>query len=373
VVFGEEIVKIGVTGSRGFIGLNLCARLRERGVKYFEIHRDASNYQMHEILAEVDAVIHLAGVNRPNDPDEYLVGNAGFTQELCSLLAKINPVPVIFASSIQAELNNPYGRSKRLAEDVLENYGATYNVRVHSERFPNVFGKWSRPNYNSAVATFCDAIANGKPFEVHNPSVVMKLVYIDDVIDYFISYIEALAGDNELPILNPIYESTLGEIVEVLWEFRQAGSTLHLGNVGVGFRRALYSTYVSFFRPEGFAQQLTIHSDSRGDFVEMMRTPSAGQFSYFTAHPGVTRGGHYHHSKTEKFLVVSGAARFRFRNLLTGERFERDVKGGSALIVDSIPGWVHDVTNVGNDLLIVMLWANEVFDPGKPDTVSAEL
>lgn len=366
-------MKIAVTGSRGFIGLNLCARLRELNHVYFEIHRETSEQDLGEVLGKVDVVIHLAGVNRPKNSDEYFQGNAQFTEKLCSRVSDIKPVPIIFASSVQAELDNSYGLSKRLSEDVVRNYGIRSGIAVHSVRFPNIFGKWSRPNYNSAVATFCDAIANNKPFEVHDPNAQLNLMYIDDAVDYLISCVSALAENSVLPVLKPIYETTVGEVVCILSEFKQADSSLCVGEVGLGLRRALYSTYISFLQPVAFAHSVKIYSDVRGDFVEMLRTPSAGQFSYFTAHPGVTRGGHYHHTKTEKFLVISGDARFRFRNLVTNERFEKDVAGGSGTIVDSIPGWVHDVTNSGKEILIVMLWANEVFDRSRPDTFNAEL
>jgi UDP-2-acetamido-2,6-beta-L-arabino-hexul-4-ose reductase len=370
---GLEIVKIAVTGSRGFVGLNFCLRLRELNQDYFEIHRETSEQELHEILRKVNVVIHLAGVNRPKDSEEYLPGNAGFTEKICSFLAVDNPVPIVFASSTQAELDNPYGRSKFLAEESLKNYSISTGVPVHSIRFPNVFGKWSRPRYNSAVATFCDAIANDRFYEVHDASAPLKLLYLDDAVEYLTTCMMALIDKTQLPPLKPVYETTVGEVVHVLREFKEAGSTLCVGDVGTGLRRALYSTYISFLPTSDFLQQVKIHSDSRGDFVEMLRTPAAGQFSYFTAHPGVTRGGHYHHTKTEKFLVIGGTGKFRFRNLLTNERFEQNITGGSGVIVDSIPGWVHDVTNVGEGLLIVMLWANEVFDRSRPDTFNAEL
>lgn len=366
-------MKIAITGSRGFIGLNLCTRLNELNYTFFEIHSGTTEQDFSEVLRKVDIVIHLAGINRPKNPSEYFHGNTQFTEKICSLLSHSKPVPIIFASSTQAELDNPYGVSKRLAEDLITDYGKRSCVETHSVNFPNVFGKWSRPNYNSAVATFCDAIANEKPFEIHDPSASLNLMYIDDAIEYLISCVSALAAKSTLPALQPVYETTVGEVVRILQEFREADSALCVGNVGSGLRRALYSTYLSFLKPTAFTRQVEKYSDPRGDFVEMLRTPAAGQFSYFTAHPGVTRGGHYHHTKTEKFLVITGTGRFRFRNLLTNERFEQDIVGGSGIIVDSIPGWVHDVTNIGEELLVVMLWANEVFDRSRPDTFNAEL
>jgi UDP-2-acetamido-2,6-beta-L-arabino-hexul-4-ose reductase len=367
-------VKFAVTGSDGFIGQNLTVSLRELGHEVLGVTLDTSPRSYAEIFSQADAVVHLAGVNRPQTEAEFETGNAGFTAEVCGLLQELNKrIPIVFASSTQAELDNAYGRSKRAAEIAIEEYGARNSILTRSLRLPNVFGKWSRPNYNSAVATFCNAIANGLPYKVHDASAPLSLVYVDGVVECFIASAVALVNGTSLPELQPVYKTTVGELASILEEFKASARTLNVGNVGVGLRRALYSTYISFLPRQDFVSKLTLHSDSRGDFVELLRTPEAGQFSYFTAHPGITRGGHYHHTKTEKFLVIAGKARFRFRHLLTNERFEIDVNGGEGRVVDTIPGWVHDVTNVGSDLLLVMLWANELFDRSKPDTVAAEM
>jgi len=366
-------VKVAVTGSRGFLGSNLKVRLAELNHDILEIDKNTSLLQLENSLAMCDVVIHLAGVNRPQNNDEFVRGNFDFTKSICETLSSGSPKPLVFSSSTQASLANPYGRSKLAAEEALAEYGRRCQVGTQSVRFPNLFGKWSKPHYNSAIATFCDALANDKTFTVHDPNAPLTLMYVDDAVEYLIASAKALLSGIETSGLEPVYETTVGYVADTLREFRDSTKTLSVGNVGTGLRRALYSTYVSFLPKEKFTYQVTLHSDPRGDFVEMLRTPDAGQFSYFTAHPGVTRGGHYHHSKTEKFLVLSGTARFRFRHLLTNERFETVVEGGKGTIVDTIPGWSHDIINIGSELLVVMLWANEIFDRNRPDTISAEL
>ena len=366
-------MRIAVTGSKGFIGKNLCAKLRELRHDVLEIDRSSSHVELVDSLRKAEFVFHLAGVNRPTNVEEFGRGNVDFTETICQVLIELNPRPLVFASSTQAKLENPYGRSKRAAESIIEKYAKHADVCVLSVRFPNVFGKWSKPNYNSAVATFCDAIINNREYTVHDPRASLNLVYIDDAVEYLISLIGPMESREVLPRLGRIYSTTVGEVVEILREFGEARNTLMVGNVGGGLRRALYSTFVSFLPRDRFSYVLPIHKDSRGEFVEMLKTPSAGQFSYFTAHPGVTRGGHYHHSKTEKFLVIAGSARFRFRSLINSEKHELEVMGGSGTVVETIPGWTHDITNIGEDLLVVMLWANEIFDRSRPDTVASEI
>jgi UDP-2-acetamido-2,6-beta-L-arabino-hexul-4-ose reductase len=246
------------------------------------------------------------------------------------------------------------------------------DLRIY--RLPNVFGKWSRPNYNSAIATFCHNVARNLPLTIHDPRARLRLVYIDDVIDTWLNGLSELSSQSRVfHEIHPVYESTVGEVAEVIEGFRNARATLMPGEVGAGFMRALYATYLSFVPPEDFAYSLTRHEDQRGVFVEMLRTQSAGQFSFFTAHPGITRGGHYHHTKSEKFLVIQGTARFRFRHVVSGEESTLEVRGEQSRVVETVPGWSHDITNIGDTELIVMLWANERFDRDKPDTVAMPL
>ena len=368
-------MKILVTGADGFIGKNLRVALGEReGFQVLPITRASSDADLAEAVANADAVIHLAGVNRPQDPAEFAAGNADFTGRLCALLTSGGrPVPVAFASSIQAERDNPYGASKRRAEEHLAAYASASNAPVAIYRFANVFGKWSRPDYNSAVATFCRNIARGLPIRIDDPSSPVRLIYIDDVVTELLRFLADPGQGARFPEAGPVYTTTVGELARQIEAFREVRSTLVSERVGTGLVRALYATYVSFLPPEAFSYVVPKHGDARGVFVEMLKTPDCGQFSFFTAHPGITRGGHYHHTKTEKFLVIKGRARYRFRQLLTDETFEVESDGSEPLVVETIPGWAHDITNIGEDELVVMLWANEIFDRQKPDTFASRV
>ena len=255
----------------------------------------------------------------------------------------------------------------------VRGYGAATGSPVHVFRFPNVFGKWCQPNYNSAVATFCHNTACGLPIQVNDPAAPVTLVYVDDVVNRFVQLLDgadAAAGPDGFDSVTPQYTTTVGELARLVQSFKDSRTTLMTERVGTGLVRALYSTYMSYLPVASFAYTIPQHGDPRGVFAEMLKTPDCGQFSYFTAHPGMTRGGHYHHSKTEKFLVIKGQARFRFRHVQTGETHELQTSGDRATVVETVPGWSHDITNVGTDEMIVMLWANEVFDREKPDTVA---
>jgi len=368
-------MKVLVTGADGFIGKNLRIALTEReGFELLAITRASSDADLAEAVAAADAVIHLAGVNRPQDPAEFATGNADFTARLCALLsASGRAVPVAFASSIQAERDNPYGHSKRQAEEHLGEYGRSSGASVGLYRLANVFGKWSRPEYNSAVATFCHNIARGLPIRIDDPDAPVSLVYIDDVVAEFLRFLAQPGQGVRQAAAGPVYASTVGELARQIEAFRDVRASLVTERVGTGLVRALYATYVSFLPPEAFSYGVPKYGDARGVFVEMLKTPDCGQFSFFTAHPGITRGGHYHHTKTEKFLVIKGRARYRFRHLLSDETFEVDSHGDEPLVVETIPGWAHDITNIGDDELVVMLWANEIFDRQQPDTVASKV
>ena len=259
---------------------------------------------------------------------------------------------------------------------MLQAFTARTGAVAHLFRLPNVFGKWCRPNYNSAVATFCHNIARGLPIQINDPAAPVTLVYVDDVVERFIELMDGAdaAVDAEgFATVTPQYTTTVGELARLIETFRASRDTLVTERVGTGLVRALYSTYVSYLPPELFAYTVPMHGDARGVFVEMLKTPDCGQFSFFTAHPGITRGGHYHHTKTEKFLVIKGEARFKFRHMQTGETHELVTSGAKAEIVETVPGWTHDITNIGSDEMVVMLWANEVFDRAKPDTYACPL
>lgn len=363
-------MRVLITGANGFVAKNLQLHLAERNnVEIMRFTREQTQADLITLVEKADFVFHLAGVNRPQDPAEFQQGNSDLTHALCNALEIAGKtIPVVYSSSIQATADNPYGASKRAAEDALLAFAQRSNAPVFIYRLANVFGKWARPNYNSAVATFCHNISQGLPIQINDPSVLINLVYIDDVVESFLQVLDGTLMQAGFVDIAPQYQITVGELADQLYAFKNSRDTLVTENVGTGLVRALYSTYVSYLKPEQFSYSVPKYGDERGVFVEMLKTKDAGQFSFFTAHPGITRGGHYHHSKTEKFLVIKGKACFRFRHMVTGEFYELHTTGEQPEIVETVTGWTHDITNVGDDEMIVMLWANEVFDREKPDT-----
>jgi UDP-2-acetamido-2,6-beta-L-arabino-hexul-4-ose reductase len=363
------IVRIVITGSRGFLGANLLVRLRK--LEALDVHvvtHQQSRAELKHALSRADFVFHLAGVNRPTDEQEFTSGNAEFTRLICAALKECKrAAPIAFASSTQADLSNEYGRSKLAAERVLVNYSAETGAKVYIFRLPNVFGKWALPNYNSVVATFCHNMARGLPITIHEHQAKLRLVYIDDVVDAFVKTMHERHLD-EYCTVGPVYDVTVGELAELLQNIASGRKSPTLPSVQSGLCRALYSTYLTYLPVEEFSYALKRHSDHRGTFVEFLKSTGCGQISYFTANPGITRGGHYHHSKTEKFLVVQGIARFRFRHIVTGKRVEVISNSCESRVIDVVPGWTHDVTNIGSEELVVLVWANEIFDPHRPDT-----
>ena len=363
-------MKVLITGANGFVGRNLVAHLNERvDIEVLRFTREDSLASLQELVAQVDCIFHLAGVNRPQHSQEFQTGNADLTRTLCEAIKSCGrQIPVLYTSSSQAELDNPYGSSKRGAEDALLELQSTQGSPVHLFRLPNVFGKWARPNYNSAVATFCHNIARDLPIQINDPAARISLVYIDDVIRSFIAVMDGKVAGEPFVSVEPQYSITVGELADQVHAFRDSRTSMITEPVGTGLVRALYSTYLSYLPPERFTYEVPKYGDLRGVFVEMLKTKDSGQFSFFTAHPGITRGGHYHHSKTEKFLVIKGRACFRFRHIVTGEFYELSTTGDQPEIVETVPGWTHDITNVGDEEVIVMLWANEIFDREHPDT-----
>lgn len=363
-------MKILVTGAEGFIGRNLCLRLEEIGCKdLVKIDRTSTEDQLLSAVKTADFIYHLAGTNRPKDEREFKIGNSDLTQKLVDVLTSNNlSTPVMLSSSTQAEYDNAYGKSKAEAEIALNNYAHKSGAKIFSYRFPNVFGKWCKPNYNSFVATFCHNIASEIEISIHNPQAAVTLVYIDDVCSDLISLLEptALSGYRTV---SPEYKTTVGEVAELIYKFKESRHSLITEGVGTGFCRALYSTWLSYLSPSQFSYSVPSYGDQRGVFCEMLKTQDSGQFSFFTAHPGITRGGHYHHSKNEKFLVIQGTACFRFEHIITGEQYILDVSADKYTIVETVPGWTHDITNKGENELIVMLWANEIFSKSAPDTI----
>src|SRR5450830_215409 len=368
-------MRVLVTGARGFIGKSLMVRRSEmNGIVALPFCRGDSIQTLANLLENADCVIHLAGENRPLDARDFTTGNADLTAALCTAIKQSGrKIPLILSSSTQAALPNPYGLSKLAAEQhVTQLHSDTGNPAL-IYRLPGVFGKWCMPNYNSVVATFCHNIANDLPINISDPEKSIPLVYVDDVIAEFLHAIADFPDGIAHNVIIPSYSITLGALAQQIQAFGNCRSTLVCEPVGVGLLRALYATYVSYLPPTKFAYDLPGYSDSRGTFVEMLKTTDSGQFSFFTAHPGITRGGHYHHSKTEKFLLIKGAARFAFRHILTNETTEILTSCDSPQIVETVPGWTHDITNIGSDELIVMLWANEIFDRDRPDTVACKV
>lgn len=364
-----------VTGSNGFIAKNLIQFLSEKSdINILTYNRNSEAKDLEQAVVAADWIVHLAGVNRPLDEQEFIEGNITLTQKIADILKQVNKsTPIILSSSIQADCDNAYGQSKLGGEEVLLELNQAQGNPVYICRLANVFGKWSRPNYNSAVATFCYNVANDLPIQINDPKAVIRLVYVDDVVDTFWRMLAGSFVATQQFVIEPEYQISVGDLADTLNEFKKSRDNLITAPVGTGLIRALYSTYLSFLQPAQFDYSVPKYGDERGVFVEMLKTPNAGQFSYFTAHPGITRGGHYHHSKTEKFLVIKGNALFKFKHIVTGEYYQLETCGDEPRIVETVPGWTHDITNTGDDEMVVMLWANEIFDREKPDTYAMSL
>lgn len=407
-------MKVLVTGAKGFVGRNLCCALKniadgkDRREKYqgllpltvYEYDRDGTQEELSFYCAAADFVFNLAGINRPKDSSEFMEGNLGFGETLLALLEHHgNKCPVMLSSSVQATLegryaDSPYGESKLAGEELLFGYAERMGAQALVYRFPNLYGKWCRPRYNSAVATFCDAIANGREFQVSDPSVELELLYIDDLVT---AMLDALAGDVRrcryagtecIPADDGRYcyapgaqRATLGEIVGLLEGFRDSRRTLGVPDLADGsFSKKLWSTFLSYYEPGDFAYGLQPNVDARGSFTEFLRTPERGQVSVNVSRPGVTKGNHWHMSKWEKFLVVSGTASIKLRKVgvdQDGNPFPVDeyvVSGPDMRVVEMIPGYTHSITNLSDtEDLVTVMWANEPFDPENPDTYYEEV
>ena len=382
-------MNILITGAKGFVGRNLAETLRNvrdgkdksRGefgeINIYEYDIDTAPELLEKFCAECDFVFHLAGVNRPKEEKEFMEGNFGFTSELLDLLKKHNnKAPVLVTSSIQAALDNPYGKSKKAGEDLIFLYGRENGVKTLVYRLPNVFGKWCRPNYNSAVATFCHNIAHDLPITVNDREYMMTLVYVDDVVDELINALK----DNEnrvdefckVPIEHKI---KLGEIADLLYSFKASRETKEIPDMTEGsFSKKLYSTYLSYLEPDNFVYTLKMNCDARGSFTEILRTANAGQFSVNISKPGITKGQHWHHTKNEKFVVVSGHGLIKLRKIGTDEVINYEVNGEEITVVDMIPGYTHNIINLSEtEDLVTFMWCNECFNPDKPDTFFEEV
>ena len=382
-------MNILVTGAKGFIGKNLIATLqniREGKDKSFGISETLTVYEydvdsdassLDNYCRECDFVFHLAGVNRPKEKSEFMEGNFGFTSVLLDTLKRHgNYCPIMVSSSIQATLDNPYGRSKKAGEDLIFSYGKDVGADVYVYRFPNVFGKWCRPNYNSAIATFCHNIANGLPIQVNDPSVVMNLVYIDDVVAELIAALnnQAHIDGQGYGFVPAVHTATLGEIAELLYSFKNSREDLSIPDMAdCGLTKKLYATYLSYLPADSFCYPLKMNTDERGSFTEIIRTADRGQFSVNISKPGITKGEHWHHTKNEKFVVVSGKGLIQFRKIDSDEVIEYHVSGEKLKVVDIPTGYTHNIINEGSTDLITFMWCSECFDPERPDTYSMKV
>ena len=377
-------MNILVTGAKGFIGRNLIetlSNIRDGKDKSFGLSSDITIFEydvetdpalLDLYCKNADFVFNLAGINRPKDPEEFMKGNFGFATTLFETLKKYdNKCPVMISSSIQAALNNPYGESKKAGEDAAFAYGKETGAKVYVYRFPNVFGKWCRPNYNSAIATFCNNIAHGLPITVNDPSVMMTLVYIDDVVK---ELIDALTGkphmnDDGYCYVPVEHKISLGEIVDYLYSFKKSREDKSVPDMTKGgIVTKLYSTYLSYLPEDEFSYPLKMNVDQRGSFTEILRTADRGQFSVNISKPGITKGEHWHHSKNEKFVVVSGKGKIQFRKVGTDHVIDYVVSGDKIEVVDIPTGYTHNIINEGDTDLVTFMWCNECFDPEKPDT-----
>jgi len=372
-------MKILITGTKGFVGKNLVAELRNQGFNdLLEYDVDTNPELLDTYTKECEFVFHLAGVNRPENQEDFMTGNFGFTSQLLEALKKHeNKSPILITSSTQATLENPYGKSKKAGENLIFDYGKEVGVSVYVYRLPNVFGKWCRPNYNSAVATFCHNIANDLPIQVNDPNVKMNLVYIDDVVASFISQLRItnyeLRGENQFETVNPVHSIKLGEIVDLLYKFKESRDNLQVSDMSDAFTKKLYSTYLSYLPKDKFSYPLKMNVDERGSFTEFLKSADRGQVSVNISKPNITKGNHWHHTKNEKFLVVSGKGIIRFRKIDEDEIIEYFVSGDKLEVVDIPVGYTHNIENLGDTDMVTIMWVNEIFDKEKPDTFFLEV
>lgn len=370
-------MKLLITGSKGFIGKNLIARLKEEGIhELLEYDIDTPQELLESYCKICDSVVHLAGINRPKSDKEFMQGNCDFIKEVIEKLKKShNRAPIIVTSSIQVERDNLYGKSKKAGEEVLIKYGEETGNRVCIYRLPNVFGKWCRPNYNSAVATFCYNIARGLPIKVTDPNISLQLAYIDDVVEEIIAAVESknTAYKKYYYKVPKVYTATLGEITNLLYAFKASRVSLDVPQMSSEFIKVLYSTYTSYLPEEAFKYPLIMHEDKRGSFTEIIKTLEKGQFSVNVVKPGITKGNHWHHTKVEKFLVVYGKGCIKFRKIGTDKVINYHVSGEKFEVVDIPVGYTHSISNEGETNLITFMWCNECFDPNHPDTYYEEV
>lgn len=360
-------MKILVTGALGFIGQNLCVTLKEMDYEVIAFDKNQSLDDLKSDIKTVDFVVHLAGVNRTQNPSDFYEGNQNLTETIVDLLKQYNPVPLLISSSVQAGNDSDYGQSKKMAEEAVAAYDKGYIFRLH-----NVYGKWSRPNYNSVIATWCHNISRGLEIRVDNPETTLGFVYIDDVVK---TMIEAIKGELNFGLqkVSPVDMVSLGEIKDLLVSFKESRNNLQFPNLETAFSKKLYSTYLSYIPLENMKYPLTMHQDHRGSFTEVLKKEGVGQISINVSKPGITKGEHWHHSKNEKFLVVYGEGEISMRHIITNETHTYSVSGDKLEVVDIPTGYTHNIKNTGTHDMVTLMWANESFDPHNPDTYFLEV
>lgn len=368
-------MKLLVTGAGGFLGKHVVQAAKEHDIHVLEYHHVMGDAALSAMCESCDAVVHLAGVNRPETEQGFIDGNVDFTKRLVRLLElRKAPCPVVFASSTQAALDNPYGKSKRDAEEILRAYRKATGAAVAIFRLSNVFGPWCRPEYNSVVATFCHHVAHGIPIHVNDAAHKLQLVYVEDVVDSFLASLQGSAElSNGFYEVHPVYSCTVGCLAELVQSFRDCRETLGVPTLDDDFTRKLYSTYMSYLPEDGMSYPLVTHADQRGAFTEFLRTTGQGQVSVNLSHPHVKKGGHYHHTKHEKFLVVAGKGVIRLRKIGTEKVLHYEVSGNKLEVVEIPPGYTHEIENMGETDMVTLMWVNENFDPAHPDTYRMEV
>jgi len=362
-----------VTGPNGFIGKNLTNKLIEKGHKVLPFSRESSFNEIEDQIDDIDLIYHLAGENRPNDPKSFLQVNEKLLTRLCSLLKKSKrTTPIVFASSIHATKNTPYGTSKLAAEEILYKHSQETKSKVYIYRLPGVFGKWSEPNYNTVVATFCHNISRNIQIDISDPDKEISLVYIDDVIEEFIDITEHDLEFKKIKKI-PTTKISLSKLAELIRTFKYSRKDLFVDNLSKGFIKKLYATYTTFIPKDDWLYDFASHSDERGIFAEVLKTSMSGQVSFCTIKPNKIRGEHYHHSKIEKFIVIHGEVTMLYKNIITEETVQFKLSENDFKVIESIPGWSHQIKNISNDDAKLIIWTNELFDPLKPDTYRYEI
>lgn len=366
-------MKILITGAHGFIGKNILAECKNRGIETLLFDRENTEEELIQNLKICDFIFHFAGTNRPLSNEEFYDGNTNFTKKIVDLARMQNrKIPILFSSSIHAEKNTDYGKSKKMAEDLIFSYGLSTGSDVYVYRLANAFGKWSKPNYNSVVSTFCFNVANNLEIKINNPTIIVPFVYIDDIVNEFLNCLNK-PGSSKLLTVNPIYNISIGELETLIESFKNSRENLFIANMGDDFTKKLYSTYLSYLSPNNFAYKVKSNSNNKGAFIELLKTTERGQISINITKPGCVKGNHWHHTKNEKFIVVSGKGMIRFRNIMETEIFEIEVSDKEIEIVDIPVGYTHNIENTGTTDLVTIMWCNEIYDMNKPDTFYEEV